>query len=608
MQRWFDVFERHYGTVSTYDVASKVVPPPSYVRRGLASLPKLADVGSSASKASASSPTGSSPSTPTLTFSPPSPLKVPLGPASSQPGAGSGTLPAPVAIPGSPSSTQRVPSPPHLTWDASRSSPPRNGPPQMRDEVPYSTNVWDLESKRAQKQRFEPPAYYPPPPVETHEWYRDILRQQPDPSKVKPVFPWEQASTTPSTPAAAPGRPPPVATRTFAEEAAPSSAAPGSFARTGVGAFTNAWDTVPGIQRYVERLSKTGRNRKNVGSDVPPPTAAAGKRTGRESGNTSSGGNASSSASGGHLAPRGQTGDRARQHRRKSSTGSQTTTLGFTPATSSGSGSGSGSNARAATSSSSHPSSSLTTAKDGDASSRDGDDEEDEDADVSTTDDAEDDPLRAHELKGSQATSSERDSDEGIDRIDIKFRQRASDPDWARELSREGGRRGSTTDESGDDAATVRSAPGSPGKLRRPEPRFVPTSPRGPRSPHLSTSPHLALPSALTRPSLNLQVPSGSSTAGGLALAHAHAPRSPVSPRLAAQALRNSTAARLTASGSGSGDGPPIVRATRVFRPETDTSNVKQQGLAALQRFVENMEAAAQQQPPQSQPGHDGRP
>jgi hypothetical protein len=63
------------------------------------------------------------------------------------------------------------------------------------------------------------------------------------------------------------------------------------------------------------------------------------------------------------------------------------------------------------------------------------------------------------------------------------------------------------------------------------------------------------------------------------------------SPRLAAQAIRNSTAARLVSSGSGHGDAPPVVRATRVFSPQTDTGFVKQQGLAALQRFVESMEA-----------------
>ena len=62
------------------------------------------------------------------------------------------------------------------------------------------------------------------------------------------------------------------------------------------------------------------------------------------------------------------------------------------------------------------------------------------------------------------------------------------------------------------------------------------------------------------------------------------------SPRLAAQALRNSTAARLVSTGTGVGDGPPIIRATRVFSPDTDTGVIKKQGLASLQRFVENME------------------
>lgn len=74
------------------------------------------------------------------------------------------------------------------------------------------------------------------------------------------------------------------------------------------------------------------------------------------------------------------------------------------------------------------------------------------------------------------------------------------------------------------------------------------------------------------------------------------------SPRLMAQAVRNSTAARLVASGSGfGGNAPPVVRATRVFSPETDTSKVKEEGLAALERFVQQMEGGGQAQPGQPQ-------
>ena len=600
VQQWFDVFVRHYGSVSTYDVASKVVAPPSYVRRAPASLPKLVDLPpktASASSTAHADSTVPTPTTPTLVLSPPSPLRAPSSSTAS-----SSSLPPPIPIVGATAASKRAPSPPKLAWDASRSSPPRDGQFQMQADIPYSTNVWDLASKRAQKERFEPPANYPPPPSETHDWYRDILRQKPDPSKVKAVFPWEESATRPSTPAAVPDRPPPPPTRTFSNESA-GSAAPGSFGRTGIGAFTNAWDAVPGIQRYAQSLVKTGTNRKGANPGAAPA---------RGSGN-SSGGNGSSSASGGNnageYAPRGgQGGDRHRQHhhRRKSSggsaSGSTAAAFGLTPSgsTSVTSPRVSHSAARPTSSAGAFPS-----RKEGDASSRDGDDEEDEDADVSTTtDDAQEEEEEDDEAKASSnpATSSERDSDEGIDKIAIRFRRTASHPDWAREITRTGDSRGShgSTDES-DDAATLRSAPTSPGRTRRPEPRFVPTSPRQPRSPHLSTSPHLTLPSSLTRPSLHLHAShsSGSSTS----VPHPHPPRSPISPRLAAQAIRNSTAARLIASGSGSGDAPPVVRATRVFRPETDTSNVKQQGLAALQRFVENMEASVSSNQHSAPPG-----
>lgn len=602
VQQWFDVFVRHYGSVSTYDVASKVVAPPSYVRRAPASLPKLADLPPKTASASSTAPsTIPTPTTPTLVLSPPSPLRAPSASTSSS------SLPPPIPIVGA-GANKRAPSPPKLAWDASRSSPPRDGQFQMQAEIPYSTNVWDLASKRQQKERFEPPASYPPPPSETHDWYRDILRQKPDPSKVKAVFPWEESATRPSTPAAVPDRPPPPPTRTFSNESA-GSAAPGSFGRTGIGAFTNAWDAVPGIQRYAQSLVKTGPNRKGANPGAAPARGGSGN---------SSGGNGSSSASGGNhagdgrLASRGgHGGDRHRQHhhRRKSSggsaSGSTAAAFGLTPSgsTSVTSPRVSHSAARPTSSAGAFPS-----RKEGDASSRDGDDEEDEDADVSTTtddaqeeDEEEDDDAKA---SSNPATSSERDSDEGIDKIAIRFRRAAaSHPDWAREITRAGDHRGGhgSTDES-DDAATLRSAPTSPGRTRRPEPRFVPTSPRQPRSPHLSTSPHLTLPSSLTRPSLHLHA----SHSSGSSTSVPHPPRSPISPRLAAQAIRNSTAARLIASGSGSGDAPPVVRATRVFRPETDTSNVKQQGLAALQRFVENMEASVSSNQNSPPPGTGG--
>lgn len=129
-----------------------------------------------------------------------------------------------------------------------------------------------------------------------------------------------------------------------------------------------------------------------------------------------------------------------------------------------------------------------------------------------------------------------------------------------------------------------------------------PTRPRRTRSPRTRTTPH-GSPSAHSPKPSSIRI-------------HTALPSSPAlsstSPRLAAQAIRNSTAARLASPlGGGIGDGPPVVRATRVFSPDTDTGVIKKQGLASLQRFVENMENANLEggprgSPPQGPPGSGG--
>ncbi|BGP47109.1 glycogenin glucosyltransferase [Rhodotorula kratochvilovae] len=563
--QWYDVFERHYGSISTYDVADRVtVPPKSFLRKEFTSLPLLPKF----AKPSLASPSSSSakqplpvdesalatPATPTISVAPPSP-------------------PRPVAI----SSSGRAPSPPHLTWDPARSSPPRGGPLQMRDAIPSTANMWDddvpLSTQRA---RFEPPSAYPAPPRETHDWYKDVMRSRPDPSKVRPVFPWEE----PAQPESA-ALPPvvPAPTRTFADEPAQPSAPPPRFA--GGGGFSNAWDSVPGIKRYAQQLAKRhGHARKSSTGKVDAAQGSA----------PSSGEGSAAEKRPGH---------------RRSRSGSSATAGGRTPRAKEATLGG------AVGGEAGRPASMYS--KDGDASSRDGDDEDDEDvstSSVATTEDADGDE------------DEDEDDAEGIDRITIRFRRALKDGELDPTNLQRGKKSGSPSSNEGNDTPTIsppaaayyagsggglppkspRDAPAvptSPTKTRR-DSRYVPTSPRQPRTPQLAHAPFAAAAGlsssgggpSTPKPALRLQLPT---TPGGTAL----------SPRLAAQALRNSTAARLTASGAGGGDGPPVVRATRVFSPETDTGVVKQQGLAALQRFVENMESM-QAQAQQFQQGGDG--
>ncbi|GAA5892860.1 uncharacterized protein JCM6883_007496 [Sporobolomyces salmoneus] len=525
--QWFDVFERHFGSVSTYDVASRVMPPPASFKSTFTSLP---------------SHVSSPPSVPAVDVRPPSPPP---------------SKPAPIPIP--PSVAAGRSSPPIIAWDPSRSSPPRDGSFQMRNPIPAGyNNVWDDPSASKRPTRFQPPEQYPLPPKETHDWYKAVMQAKPDPSAVKPVFPWEEPKTpTRSTPPNLTstrkfGDSPPMAIQTPRTTAAP----PLSFRSS---SFTNAWDAIPGISKYADSLAKSTNGN------------AGGKRTGGGS-------------STGSITPKAQGGRKSRSTS-TSNVSAGPSSSGSSSGSATVSGSGGGGRVKGSSSNSPPPSYPIK----GDASSRDGDDEEDEEADLSTTDQGDD-------FEGEDSDSEERD------RIAIKFR-RAETGSVSPTNTR------SRAFDSSSSLERPEFPPVSPPKnrgshLQAPttttkDSRYVPTSPRTIRPPTTNLpSPVPGAPSHLGKPNLHLSLPARpqlpTAGAGGQV-----SPRisGVTSPRLAAQAIRNSTAARLVSSGSGHGDAPPVVRATRVFSPETDTGVVKQQGLAALQRFVESMEAESQNQP-----------
>ncbi|GAA5971960.1 hypothetical protein JCM11641_001587 [Rhodosporidiobolus odoratus] len=535
VNQWFDVYERHFGNVSTWDVAGRVRPPPAFFRSTFTSLPSLSYKDKPSAQDSASP-------IPTIAIAaPPS------------------DLPPAIPIVASPSAG-RAPSPPQLVWDPSRSSPPRNGPFQMREPIPTDyTNAWDDPSRST---RFEPPARYPSPPRGTHDWYKEVMRSKPDPSAVKPVFPWEEPAPAPPTPGGTvPSRPeaPPPPIRTFSEEtirASPASTFGGSAN------FSNAWDSVPGITRYADQLSKRTTGNGKKGQPVTP----VGEESAKASRSSSQGrqgrqrSDSSASAKGRRsVGEEGGAGD--------SSAGSafRGGASGASPSGLVGGGGGGGKRAGSDV---------------GHTSDRDADDEDDETADVSSA-------------SATDETSGVGEDSEEEDRIAIKFRSKqANFPGDA-----EGMKRRSSSTSSASPPPDAVSSGGTP-KPRK-DSRFVPTSPRQTRttssasqppsaqsSPHTSSlagaSPYLSVPSP-QQPSLRLAIPNmpraGPLSPGSAAL----------SPR--AQAVRNAAHARLVASGSGTGsNAPPVMRATRVFSQDTDPTTVKQQGLAALQRFVESME------------------
>lgn len=360
-------------------------------------------------------------------------------------------------------------------------------------------NEWDRSRSATPSQRFQIPTSYPPPPKETHEWYKNVMGAPPDPSLVRAVFPWESQAPRRQFPHGS--SPPPAA-----EPTSPPPQPAATFVPASERQFVNAWDSIPGIGRYAKSLAKV--------------SGGGGGNTG-----TGNGRGSSKSAAGDDLGGR--------------------------------------------TSSLSEPTRS-------DASSRDGDDEDEDDE---------------------SGDSEERD------RVKIVFKQRT--PSAGPPGSASGSATGSAT-ASGTTSPTKmrRGGSGGAGSSSSPQGSYAPlASPRlredHQGSPQLSQQHHHhhlhhqhhpssggnGAPTQRRSPLLPTSalpsMPSPTSPGG----TGQRFPTSP-SPRLAAQAARNHAAAQL----SGTGDGPPVLRATRVFSAETDTTVVKEQGLAALQRFVENME------------------
>ncbi|KDE09108.1 hypothetical protein MVLG_00823 [Microbotryum lychnidis-dioicae p1A1 Lamole] len=471
---WYDVYERHYGKSLTSDVADKVVAPPAF-----------------RSKFSTLQP-----------HQPPQASTKKL-----------------VAL----TSRSGIDSPPKLDWDPAVNPPPTTDY-QMREAITARyDSVWD-EPARKQKIRFQPPSFYPNVPASTHEWYKDVMQKKPDPSAVKPVFPWEQPKV--STRLSQPPLPVLAPTRAFppTPSGSPPREAPNGFQPRQ--SYTNAWDNVPGIDRYAKSLVKATKRRQtsiDATKDAKGSTGLAifGSGSGPRSGSSDS-------------STKGDNGLGGRQ-------------------------------------------SSLAELKPynsrSDASSRDGDDEDDDDDEMTSgNDDEELDRPRINYRRSSSYGSSSRGQ------------SGASSPTTARS--------GSTLLVSGETtpsaAMSTSASANSPPKTKR----FVPLMPRLGRAASSEVPVHHQ-PAHQSAAPLKPALRGGHSTGHSAPSASGGIPYVPApSPRLGPQAIRNSTAARLTSAGSGVGDGPPVVRATRVFSPETDTGVVKQQGLAALQRFVENFEAA----------------
>ena len=179
-------------------------------------------------------------------------------------------------------------SPPLMSWNPAVEPPPNTAPVSNFPTTTYYPNVWDQSpthhrsdsSQVASPSQGSAPFTMPPPSripqrLLQEKHYVNVLgeRQQgetpsPDRAKIKPVFPWEDkprltpGRVFPSTDSPPPGQfllppvqtasPSPSPPQRFSPTQQYTSSPPSGFPPTF--SYSNAWDSVPSIQKYASRL------------------------------------------------------------------------------------------------------------------------------------------------------------------------------------------------------------------------------------------------------------------------------------------------------------------------------------------------------------------
>jgi glycogenin glucosyltransferase len=185
------------------------------------------------------------------------------------------------------SSPPRPLSPPKITWDPAVDPPPNVPPPASAfPSETYFANAWDRPQGRASDVTYQAftlsggesrePFFHIPPPSAIPEAllqqgaYDNVVHgervPQPDPSKVKAVFPWEEQPRHAPTRAFPKSESPPRDTIYLGDELPAASATAkrpvmhkslsSSLHNPSGISFTNAWDTVPSIKKYANKLAR----------------------------------------------------------------------------------------------------------------------------------------------------------------------------------------------------------------------------------------------------------------------------------------------------------------------------------------------------------------
>ncbi|WWC57768.1 uncharacterized protein I303_100303 [Kwoniella dejecticola CBS 10117] len=189
------------------------------------------------------------------------------------------------AAPPPPSVHQQTTQP--AVWDAVHFAPPSHGKPEMsiRMDTIYK-NAWEQPAKNqgsyysAPTPQAEPQYPTLPDNVRKDDWYKQFTGSAPDRSSVSAVFPWEQKGKNRPTPGRVFPRgdtPPPERQqqaqrptilvreptpdyRPSPQYQSPPASTPRSMAEA-MASYTNAWDNIPQINKYVKRMSGMGMSR-----------------------------------------------------------------------------------------------------------------------------------------------------------------------------------------------------------------------------------------------------------------------------------------------------------------------------------------------------------
>jgi len=171
-------------------------------------------------------------------------------------------------------------------WDAVHHAPPREGKPEMSIRMDtFYAPAWEqtpAQQSAYYKRSEDKQPDYPtlPASVTSDTWYKDYSGKVPDKRNIKPVFPWEQpghshrapdrvfprGSTPPPQHQSSAPRlnvqipTPPVPPPSHRQPSPPPQ--PRSMADA-MASYTNAWDSMPSIQRYVNKI--TGRAKAPTG-------------------------------------------------------------------------------------------------------------------------------------------------------------------------------------------------------------------------------------------------------------------------------------------------------------------------------------------------------